>query len=277
MSKKNVALIVLIVCFLTIMVIAVFGNSAVTGIIKNVTSVSLCDSDGNNLELHYFLGDKEVIRKVDELESVYYEFADTKQALNSDEEKKIFSKYIVEIEYRESDVVEIDSARYIVYDFYALVNPGDATYPKLTHVLNAYMKESLAQRVDNVTTNKDGEEVDYLQFKVDDENSALVPFASKLNKVDEEEKEIQYIAVHYRLYIEFAEYGDYDPFVTEGEGSFKEAVREACISRDGSVDFELKIDKDNSAAVKIPDLTFKLDYQETDEEKTITTNIVIIK
>ena len=100
MSKKNVALVLLIVCFLTIMVIGVFGNAAITGIFTNVQEVSFIDKNG-----------------IEVLE---------------DEN----GNYIVEIDYDEENFSEeVDEEevthKMFTYEYYAVVKPKDASYPQL--------------------------------------------------------------------------------------------------------------------------------------------------
>ena len=277
MSKKNVALVVLIVCFLTIMVIAVFGNSAITGIKKIVQGVNFYDEDGSELPMRYYLGDKEVIRKEDELGTIYYEYSDTHIALTSDEESAIYGKYFAVSEYRSEDVLEIDGKRYFVCSVYAFVNPGDAYSPRLSSKLEAHMDPSLEQRVENETLNNNGDNIEYLTFKFSDENANFVPFKNQLADTDSEGNEITYTVVKFTIYIEFCEVADYDPNVLEGENSYKEAVREACNKRNGSVELVIKTDKDSGNTKEIPTISIVLQYVPTEEEMSVISDEVIIQ
>ena len=104
MNKKNVALVLIIVCFLTIMAIGVFGNAAVTGIKTNVEKVVFLDSEGN--------------------------------LINENEEGHL----ILSIQYSKDDVTieeettkdgnEI-SHKFYTITFYAVVMPLTSSYPKL--------------------------------------------------------------------------------------------------------------------------------------------------
>ena len=120
MSKKNVALVLLIVCFLTIMVIGVFGNAAITGVFTNVQEVIYMDKDGNKI-----------------LE---------------DENKN----YIVEIDYEDESFTEIVDEEEVThklftYEYYVVVLPKDASYPQLFINLDeevAGVKIELSEKID---------------------------------------------------------------------------------------------------------------------------------
>ncbi len=101
MSKKNIALVLIIVCLLTIMMVGVFGNSTVTGTKTNVEEVFFLKEDG------------QVIEK------------------NSDD------MFILSLEYTRNDLIDIinsdDGNTYKIYKilFYGVVSPLNSSYPKL--------------------------------------------------------------------------------------------------------------------------------------------------
>ena len=266
MSKKNVALIVIIVCFFTIMIIALLGNEDIVGRYEPISSVDFYDKNGESIKLKYFLDTEEVIEEVDEIGTKYYIFASSKQALDNDQILKLSTKYFIDYSYGQDDLIEIDGKRYVYTAIYAIINPYNTSYPRIIADLSPHMSNTIEQKLENETKDN-GKDVDYITITLgkDDPNKTILPFAEKLEEKLESGQEQSYTLVKYGIYILFEELGEYDEYADpDDENSYRSAIIRACELRSGSVDIDFRVEKNSD--LKIPTLTYIINYQKTAQE-----------
>ena len=106
MSKKNVVLVLLIVCIVAIMLVSVLGNNSIVHDVIYVDSVDIFDVEGHKIEV---------------LEGA--------EAMS------------IKYDYSKDDIVEVaiseeETKQYLTVKFYIVVTPGDAYYPEVTVTLN---------------------------------------------------------------------------------------------------------------------------------------------
>jgi len=267
MSKKNVLLVLLVVCVMTIMMIGVLGNETFTSTIINVTDVTVYDSKGNKLERLLFDKNGNIANRDEEGNLI-----DANQYKEYDPDFKADKEaYRLSIPYSQDALVEKDGKRYLELDFYLLVNPSNATYPEINASLSQKDQENEALALINSSFNfKDGQKEDASFIKVtvarnNDSYKEYIPFDVSLPEGKDSQ---EYLFVKYTLAVLFTEVGEYDPdnFDPEDPNSYVGAIKIACQERSSSCSINISESTKNTIVVDIPELILAWDYQMTAEE-----------
>lgn len=267
MNKKNVALLIIIMCVLMILLFATIGNRQFTNASYIIKNVNLYDKSGNQFSTKMFNEKgEEIIEEKDENGLSKYINVETSKAveMSEDDIKKLTIKYYANLNYKIDDdcFVKIDDIDYVMFEIYAFIDPSNATEPNL--------KGSIATNIENIDyqiVNKTKEDAEFVRFKIntDDQNKYIVPFVSKLE--EETDEEIEYLVIKYVVLIEFKKVNESD---YDNEDDYIEALRNAInYSRSCSIDIDFSYINNGTKIVDLPIFNLSLSYTPTKEENAI--------